>query len=173
MALTLDTIVNKVFTVVQNGSGYNRNEVDDFLDEILEEMENREAETAELKKQIGTLQDELRAAEAKASAVASAPAAPVMPAEDSRYSTESFELVLTKAKGAYEEILRDADSRAAEIVKKANEDAVEIRTNAQKEITDLSDRLANLKRQTSDYYNQVKRALDRQNQSMDDLKNLL
>ena len=43
MAITLDTIVNKVFKVVKNG--YDNNEVESFLDEILEEMENREAET--------------------------------------------------------------------------------------------------------------------------------
>ena len=37
MAITLDTIVNKVFKVVKNG--YDNNEVESFLDEILEEME--------------------------------------------------------------------------------------------------------------------------------------
>lgn len=47
MAITLDTIVNKVFKVVKNG--YDNNEVESFLDEILEEMENREAETNKLK----------------------------------------------------------------------------------------------------------------------------
>ena len=47
MAITLDTIVNKVFKVVKNG--YDNNEVESFLDEILEEMENREAETNKLR----------------------------------------------------------------------------------------------------------------------------
>ena len=55
MALTLDTIVNKVFTTVRNGDGYDRTEVDDFLDEILEEMENREKASEGLKKQIEEL----------------------------------------------------------------------------------------------------------------------
>ena len=50
MAITLDTIVNKVFKVVKNG--YDNNEVESFLDEILEEMENREAETNKLKEQV-------------------------------------------------------------------------------------------------------------------------
>ena len=36
MAITLDTIVNKVFKVVKNG--YDNNEVEAFLDEILEEI---------------------------------------------------------------------------------------------------------------------------------------
>ena len=38
MAITLDTIVNKVFKVVKNG--YDNNEVESFLDEILEEISN-------------------------------------------------------------------------------------------------------------------------------------
>ena len=50
MAITLDTIVNKVFKVVKNG--YDNNEVEAFLDEILEEMENREAQTNQLKEQV-------------------------------------------------------------------------------------------------------------------------
>ena len=50
MAITLDTIVNKVFKVVKNG--YDNNEVEAFLDEILEEMENREAETGKRKEKI-------------------------------------------------------------------------------------------------------------------------
>ena len=56
MAITLDTIVNKVFKVVKNG--YDNNEVESFLDEILEEMENREAETNRLKAQVASLTEE-------------------------------------------------------------------------------------------------------------------
>ena len=61
MAITLDTIVNKVFKVVKNG--YDNNEVESFLDEILEEMENREAETNKLKEQVAQLTADTRAAE--------------------------------------------------------------------------------------------------------------
>lgn len=64
MAITLDTIVNKVFKVVKNG--YDNNEVESFLDEILEEMENREAETNQLKAQVASLTEELNQARARA-----------------------------------------------------------------------------------------------------------
>ena len=63
MAITLDTIVNKVFKVVKNG--YDNNEVEAFLDEILEEMENREAQTNQLKEQVQTLTRELEKAQAQ------------------------------------------------------------------------------------------------------------
>ena len=109
MAITLDTIVNKVFKVVKNG--YDNNEVEAFLDEILEEMENREAETEQLKAQVANLNRELEQARAQLAArPAAAPvpvAAPVKVNED-RHAAESFELVLSKAKGAYEEIVAAA-----------------------------------------------------------------
>ena len=66
MAITLDTIVNKVFKVVKNG--YDNNEVEAFLDEILEEMENREAQTNQLKEQVATLTRQLEEARAQLAA---------------------------------------------------------------------------------------------------------
>ncbi len=169
MAITLDTIVNKVFKVVKNG--YDNNEVEAFLDEILEEMENREAETEKLKEQVAALTAELEQAKSQAAArpaqaVAAAPAAkPRM--------TESYELVLSKAQGMYEEIVAEADARAAEIVSKANEEAASIRVNAENQISDLTEKLSALRKQTADYYASVKRAVDAQAASMDQLKKLL
>ena len=174
MAITLDTIVNKVFKVVKNG--YDNNEVEAFLDEILEEMENREAQTNQLKEKVAELTRELEAAKAQLAAkpgapVAAAPAAPV--ASDDRHAAESFELVLSKAKGAYEEIVSAADKRADEIIAKANEDAASIRSNAESQISDLTQKLASLRKQTSDYYTSVKRAVDAQSASLDQIKKLL
>ena len=174
MAITLDTIVNKVFKVVKNG--YDNNEVEAFLDEILEEMENREAQTNQLKEQVAELTRELEAAKAQLAAkpgapVATAPAAPV--ASDDRHAAESFELVLSKAKGAYEEIVSAADKRADEIIAKATEDAASIRSNAESQISDLTQKLASLRKQTSDYYTSVKRAVDAQSASLDQIKKLL
>ena len=174
MAITLDTIVNKVFKVVKNG--YDNNEVEAFLDEILEEMENREAETNRLKEQVASLTAELnqaRAALAAAPAVSAAPVRPTHPVQEDRHSAESFELVLSKAKGAYEEIVTAADQRAEEIVAAANKEASTIRADAQNQITDLTAKLADLRRQTSNYYDSVKKLMDAQNASLDQIKNLL
>ncbi|MED9822585.1 MAG: DivIVA domain-containing protein [Christensenellales bacterium] len=171
MAITLDTIVNKVFKVVKNG--YDNNEVEAFLDEILEEMENREAETEKLKEQVETLKAELEQAKAQLAARPAVQAAPVAQAAAPERHSESFELVLSKAKGAYEEIVAAADVRAEEIVSKANQDAASIRTDAENQIADLTAKLASLRKQTADYYASVKRAMDAQNASMDQIKKLL
>ena len=175
MAITLDTIVNKVFKVVKNG--YDNNEVESFLDEILEEMENREAETNKLKEQVAQLTAELNQARADLQAAKSAqpaveaPAA--RPAQDDRHSSESFELVLSKAKGAYEEIVSAADTRAAEIINKANQDAASIRSDAQSKIADLTNQLTALRKQTSEYYESLKKITDAQTASMEQIKRLL
>ena len=170
MAITLDTIVNKVFKVVKNG--YDNNEVEAFLDEILEEMEKREAETEKLKEQIAALNSELEQAKAQLAArPAAAPVASVQAAPE-RHS-ESFELVLTKAKGAYDEIVAAADARAEEIVSKANQEAASIRSDAESQITDLTGKLAALRKQTADYYASLKKVVDAQNASMDQIKKLL
>lgn len=172
MAITLDTIVNKEFKPVKNG--YDTNEVEAFLDEILEEMENREAETEQLKAQVANLNRELEQARAQLAALPAAVpvVAPVKVTED-RHAAESFELVLSKAKGAYEEIVAAADARAEEIVATANEEASSIRANAQSQITDLTEKLSALRKQTADYYASLKKIVDAQNVSMDQIKKLL
>ena len=172
MAITLDTIVNKVFKVVKNG--YDNNEVEAFLDEILEEMENREAETEKLKEQVAQLNRELEQTRAQLAARPAQAAVAVAPVQAAApRATESFELVLSKAKGAYEEIVAAADARAEEIISKANEEAASVRVNAESQITDLTEKLAVLRKQTAEYYASVKKAVDAQAASMEQIKKLL
>ena len=174
MAITLDTIVNKVFKVVKNG--YDNNEVEAFLDEILEEMENREAQTNQHKEHVQTLTRELEQARAqlaaRPAAAVSAPAPATRPAED-RHSAESFELVLSKAKGAYEEIVAAADARADEIVKQATEEAASMRTTAESQISDLTAKLAALRKETTDYCATLQKLLNQQSASVEQIKKLL
>lgn len=171
MAITLDTIVNKVFT--DANKGYDKSEVESFLDEILEEMENREAETERLKAKIEELTRDLEAAKAAKPVAAPAAAAPTSKTVSDKHTTESFELVLTKAKSAYEEIVAAADARADEIIAKANEEAATIRSDAESQISDLTEKLARLRSQTSNYYTSLKKLMDAQNASMDQIKKLL
>lgn len=174
MAITLDTIVNKVFKVVKNG--YDNNEVEAFLDEILEEMEKREAETARLKEQVASLSKELEQAKvqlAHASVVSKAPAAQSAPAANDRHAAESFELVLTKAKGAYEEIVAEADARAEAIITKANEDAAGMRAKAETQIADLNTKLAELRAKTADYCAMLKKAMDSHAATMEQINKML
>ena len=165
MAITLDIIADKVFKDV--GGGYDKGEVDDFLNDILDEMEKREDETKALNAQIASLTQQL--ADAKAAVVSE----PVQAEDKGKYSAESFELVLSKAQGVYEEIVSDADKKAEEIVAKANEDAASIRARAESRITDLTDKYETVKQQSRSYYDQLRKIVDDQSASLTALKKLL
>ena len=97
----------------------------------------------------------------------------VKAAAENRRSTESFELVLSKAQSVYDEIVAAADVRAEEIVAKANEEAAHVRETAQSQISDLTEKLSALRKETSEYYASVKKAVDAQAAAMEQIKKLL
>ncbi|RXZ71279.1 DivIVA domain-containing protein [Agromyces albus] len=74
MALTPEDVVNKRFQATKFREGYDQDEVDDFLDEVVVELRRLNQENEELRQRVTAA--EARAAEAgKASAAAPAPAA--------------------------------------------------------------------------------------------------
>lgn len=81
MALTPEDVVNKRFTITKFRDGYDLDQVDDFLDTIVEELRQNEAAKALLQAEVDELKAKLEAAEAGASAVAS-PAAEVEVVEE-------------------------------------------------------------------------------------------
>lgn len=206
MAITLDTIVNKVFKVVKTG-GYDTGEVEGFLDEILEEMEKREAQASQmsekiaaltqeleqakkaneqassyeqeaqqndlLREQVEALRQELEKTQAELAQRVASAGQQQSRAPESRYAMESYELVLSKAQGVYEETVIAAEQRAEEIINKANDEAVALREKAEKELSDLTGRLTAVRKQASDYCATIKRVMDEQAASMNDLKRML
>ncbi len=63
MALTPEEVVNQKFTITKFRDGYDLDQVDDFLDTIVEELREREAEKAELQAKIDELTEQLEAAQ--------------------------------------------------------------------------------------------------------------
>ncbi|SDQ28952.1 DivIVA domain-containing protein [Leucobacter chromiiresistens] len=72
MALTPEDVVNQKFTITKFRDGYDLDQVDDFLDTIVEELRQHEQEKAELRAQIDELTQKLAAAEAGSPASESA-----------------------------------------------------------------------------------------------------
>lgn len=66
MALTPEDVVNQKFTITKFRDGYDLDQVDDFLDTIVEELRQHEQEKAELNEQIERLTGELEEARAEA-----------------------------------------------------------------------------------------------------------
>ena len=69
MALTPEDVVNKRFQATKFREGYDQDEVDDFLDEVVVELRRLNQENEELRQRVA-------AAEARAADAAKAPAAP-------------------------------------------------------------------------------------------------
>lgn len=59
MALTPEDVVNQKFTITKFRDGYDLDQVDDFLDTIVEELRQRELEKAELQAKIDELTEQL------------------------------------------------------------------------------------------------------------------
>lgn len=66
MALTPEDVVNQKFTITKFRDGYDLDQVDDFLDTIVEELRQHEQEKAELRERVEELTAKLEACEAGA-----------------------------------------------------------------------------------------------------------
>lgn len=88
MALTPEDVVNQKFTITKFRDGYDLDQVDDFLDTIVEELREREAEKAQFQAKIAELTEQLEAAQsgvanpAEETIVVDAPAQVAEPVEE-------------------------------------------------------------------------------------------
>ena len=146
--ITVDEISRKEFSFANKG--YNQKEVDDFLDDICDEMERMENEIMDLRQKTSVVRP-----------------APQENAGISAENEQSFREVLAMAVQLKEETLR-----------KAKEDAEAIRAKAETEATDRLDGLAEerrvleqevaaLKKAASDYRTQFEALLQAQQDALD------
>ncbi len=121
--ITVELISSKEFSVVNKG--YDQQQVDEFLDDVCDEMERMEAEIKDLRQKTTVVR----------------PAAPV---------TTS---VSAENENSFREILEMAQKVKDETIRKAREDAEAIRTRAEAEATDrlngLKEEKESLTRQVS------------------------
>ncbi len=119
--ITVDLISNKEFSF--ESKGYNRQEVDNFLDDICEEMERMENEIKDLRQKTTMV----RPIQTPAPAPAPAPAASGITAEQEQ---------------SFREILEMARQVKDETIRKAKEDAEAIRNRAETEAKERLDGLS-------------------------------
>lgn len=163
MSLTIDEIYDKEFAL--KGGGYDRNDVDQFLDEICDEMTN-------MQERIQTLEAELQQAKLAAEAAREAvkPAqTPVERAEPSVAKTsETLESILLSAQRLADEATANAKRRAEEIVNEAQEKAGHIVDEAQEEKATLVKELDGMKKAASDYRSGFLALINKHKQLLDD-----
>lgn len=175
MALTPDDVVTKQFQHVRFKEGFDPDEVDDFLDEIVVEWRKTIAENDELKAKLAALESgdaapAPAAAEPEAEVVEEAvvsevpEAAPAAENEAPAVATAGIiELAqrlhdehVAEGKAQRDQLVSEAQSQAATIVAEAEAQGREERARLEKERTALESRITELRNFERDYRSQLR-----------------
>ncbi|MCR5296763.1 MAG: DivIVA domain-containing protein [Clostridiales bacterium] len=152
--ITVDLISRKEFSI--SSKGYNQTEVDNFLDDICEEMERMENEIMELRQ--------------KTTAVRPAAPAPVsgVSAEDEN----SFREILEMARQVKDDTIRKAREDAEAIRAKAETEAAERLDGLEEEQKALKQEVADLKAAAADYRAKFEALLQAQQEALEKASDL-
>lgn len=160
MAVTLKMIEEKEFSIVSNG--FNPEEVDNFLDEIWEEIDR-------LLKENNELQQKLAAAVA-----APAPVAPVVPLQKpveaapvNDDAVNDLKEILAMAQQVKRDTIAKAQADAAELLAIAEQEANEKLGNLTEEKTRLEGQVAGLRQAAADYRAKFEALLAAQQDAID------
>ena len=136
MALTIDDILDKEFAI--KGGGYDRDDVDQFLDEICDEMTNMQNYIADLEGKLNRAEEALQHAQAEAVA-APVQEAPVQQAEPNLGAT--LESMFRRAGLVADDTVKEAEEKAQGIIKEAEEKAEDAVEDAQEEIEETKEEI--------------------------------
>ena len=151
--ITVDEISRKEFSFANKG--YNQKEVDDFLDDICDEMERMENEIMDLKQKTSVV----RTAPQESSAV-------------SPENEQSFREVLAMAVQVKEETLRKAKEDAEAIRAKAETEAAERLDGLSDERKSLEEEVAALRKTAENYRTQFEALLQAQQEAIEKASDL-
>lgn len=171
MALTPDDVVTKQFQHVRFKEGFDPDEVDDFLDEIVVEWRKALAENEELKAKLAAY--ESGAAPARAAEPAAAPAPAPTPAPTPAAAAEAgapgaasagiIELAqrlhdehVAEGRAQRDQLIADAKAQAASIINDAETRGREEVAKLDRERSQLESRIAELRNFERDYRAQLR-----------------
>jgi len=185
MALTPDDVVTKQFQHVRFKEGFDPDEVDDFLDEIVVEWRKALAENEELKAKLAAYESGSAAPEA-AAPVAEAPApapapvveAPPAPAAEETGAAATSAGIIELAQRLHDEhvaegiaqkdkLISEAQTQAASIVSEAEAKGREEMARLDKERATLETRITELRNFERDYRQQLRSYIEGQLRDLD------
>ena len=131
MALTPEDVVNKRFQQTKFREGYDQDEVDDFLDEIVVELRRLTHENEELKAKVDALNARQSGSAPAASSAGAAPAvaavvAPTPVAATEDVDTTSSNNLLQLARRLHEEHVREGVQKRDELIAEGHETATRL-----------------------------------------------
>ncbi|WP_347344346.1 DivIVA domain-containing protein [Microbacterium sp.] len=168
MALTPDDVVIKQFQHVRFKEGFDPDEVDDFLDEVVVEWRKVIAENEELKARIAELESGEAPAEAP-SADATAPAAGIIGLAQRLHDEHVAEGIAQRDKLAAEgeSALEEARTQAAEIVAEAEERRRAELERLEGDRDALESTIGDLRQFESDYRSQLRSFIESKLEDLD------
>jgi DivIVA domain-containing protein len=130
MALTPEEVVNKRFTIVKFREGYDQDEVDDFLDEVVVELRKLGGENDELRQQLEAAKAQAQAA--PAASAADFPVAPVVAASvPSAADASNSHSLLELARKLHEEHVREGLTKRDQLIRDGQENAARLVRDAE------------------------------------------
>ena len=155
--ITVNDISSKEFSI--DSRGYNRKEVDEFLDDICDEMERMEAEIKDLRQKTTVVREPAPAAK---------PAAAGVSAQDEA----SFREILEMAKKVKDDTITKAKEDAEAIRTKAENEAAERLDGLSEERKSLEAEVAALRKAAADYRAQFEALLQAQQEALEKASDL-
>ena len=143
--ITVDSILDKKFSTV--AKGFNQQEVDEYLDQICDEFDRRDAEMNTLRQEIAQLQ-------ANGSNTVPQQTRPEAATDD------SFREILEMAKRVKDQTIADAQTKASQILANAENEARQQLSDLTKQKEDLTAQVNSLKASAKSYYEQAQNALN-------------
>ncbi|MGP6171718.1 DivIVA domain-containing protein [Microbacterium sp. A204] len=187
MALTPDDVVTKSFQHVRFKDGFDPDEVDDFLDEIVVEWRKTLEENAELKAKLaayesGETPTEASAAE-QAPVIEEAPApvaaVPAAPVETATGSTTATAGIIELAQRLHDEHVAEGEAKKSQLISEAQAEVDRIQSEAQvkqreesarleRERNTLEARITELRNFERDYRTQLRGYIEGQLRDLDE-----
>ena len=190
MALTPDDVVTKQFQHVRFKEGFDPDEVDDFLDEIVVEWRKTIAENDELKTKLAAYESgeaapatteapvaEEPQAEEPAPVETPAPAPVAAPSNDMEPAAQSAGIIelaqrlhdehVAEGKAQRDQLIGEAQAQAASIVAEAEQKGREERSRLEKERVTLEARITELRNFERDYRSQLRSYIEGQLRDLD------
>ena len=176
MAITPEDLITKSFKIVTEEAGYDRNEVDDFLDELVVELRALYSERDALERQVEQLSANAPDSPAAAVAPAQSSAAPAAAPQDAAALLAMAQKVhddyVAQGEKAKAELIEEAEKKADAMVSEAQQQREEILSRLTDEKEELEIAVEALRGFESRYRSKLLQHLDAQVQELKNLKSI-
>ena len=175
MAITPEDLITKSFKIVTEESGYDRNEVDDFLDELVVELRALYSERDALERQVEQLSANAPDSPAAAAAPAQSSAASAAPQDAAALLAMAQKVhddYVAQGEKAKAELIEEAERKADAMVSEAQQQREEVLSRLTDEKEELEIAVEALRGFESRYRSKLLQHLDAQVQELKNLKSI-